>query len=226
MSEVTEPEQNGGLGKDRISAFSDGVFAIAVTLLVLDIRVPDPLQTTPAQLPGRLLHLWPELFSYALSFLIIGVYWVAHHMMLSVIQRSDRTLLWINNILLLFIALIPFSTGLLGQFRHEPLAVAVYGMNLVLASMVLEVFWTYLTRARHLTDLPLDPKRVRAGHWRTVAAIGFYLCAVGLAFLTPALSLALYWLVPIGYAIFQSSDDKFATPVKPPPAPAPQTPPG
>ncbi len=208
MSEETE--QESGLGKDRISAFSDGVFAIAITLLVLDVRVPDPLHTTSAQLPGRLLHLWPELFSYALSFVIIGVYWVAHHLMLHAVQRADRTLLWINNGLLLFMALVPFSAGLLGQFRHDSLAVAVYGANLVLASTAFEVLWTYITQASHLVDRPLSPWLVRAGHLRTLAAIGIYLCAVGLAFVVPTLSLTLYCLVPIGYAVFQSRDDRRA----------------
>ena len=213
MSEAEGKEaKEGSLGKDRIGAFSDGVFAIAVTLLVLDIRVPDPACTTSAQLPGRLLHLWPQLTSYALSFLIIGVYWVAHHLMLSAVQRADRTMLWINNVLLLCVALIPFSAGLLGQFRHDPVAVAVYGLNLVLVSVVLEFFWVYLTRASHLVDAPIASWLVRAGHRRYLASIAVYSGAAGLAFVSPALSSALYWLVPIGYAVFQSRDDRRAIP--------------
>ncbi len=211
-AQKSKEAQEGSLGKDRISAFSDGVFAIAVTLLVLDIRVPDPAHTTSAQLPGRLLHLWPELASYALSFLIIGVYWVAHHLMLSAVQRADRTLLWINNALLLGIGLIPFSAGLLGQFRHDPLAVAVYGLNLVAVSVVLEMFWVYLTRTSHLGDAPIAPWLVRAGHGRTLASIAVYSSATVLAFVSPTLSVALYWLVPIGYAVFQSRDDARAIP--------------
>ncbi len=197
-----------GLGKERISAFSDGVFAIAVTLLVLDIKVPDPAQTTAAQLPGRLLHLWPELFSYALSFVIIGVYWVAHHLMLHPLKRADRTLLWINNLFLMCVAFIPFSAGLLGQFRHDRTAVAVYGGNLVLTGLALQSLWTYATRRGRLTDAPINPWLVRAGNTRTLGAIGINLAAIALSWVSPVISLALFWLVPISYVLLQSRDDR------------------
>lgn len=197
-----------GLGKERISAFSDGVFAIAVTLLVLDIKVPDPARTTAAQLPGRLLHLWPELFSYALSFVIIGVYWVAHHLMLHPLKRADRTLLWINNLFLMCVAFIPFTAGLLGQFRHDRTAVAVYGGSLVLTCLSLQLLWTYATRSGRLTDAPIDPWLVRAGNIRTMGAIGIYLAAIFLSWISPIISLALYWLVPISYVFLQSRDDR------------------
>ena len=120
---------------------------------------------------------------------------------------KDRTLLWINNALLLGVALVPFSAGLLGQFRHDALAVAVYGLNLVGVSVVLELFWVYLTHARHSVDAPIAPWLVRSGHTRTLAAIGVYAGAAGLAFVSPTLSVLLYWLVPVGYAVFQSRDD-------------------
>ena len=203
-----DDEETGGLGKERISAFSDGVFAIAVTLLVLDIRVPDPATTTAGQLPGRLLHLWPELFSYALSFVIIGVYWVAHHLMLHPLKRADRTLLWINNLFLMCVAFIPFTAGLLGQFRHDRTAVAVYGLSLVLTSLSLQLLWTYATRSGRLTDAPLDPRFVRAGTTRTLGAAAIYLAAVLLSWVSPTISLVLYWLAPVSYVVMQSRDDR------------------
>jgi uncharacterized membrane protein len=204
--------QNGGgtngLGKERITAFSDGVFAIAVTLLVLDIKVPDPAKTTAAQLPGRLLHLWPELFSYALSFVIIGVFWVAHHLMLHPLKRADRTLLWINNLFLMCVAFIPFTAGLLGQYRHDRTAVAMYGASLVLTCLSLQLLWTDATRSGRLTDSPIDPWLVRTGHVRILGAISIYLAAIFLSWISPIISLALYWLVPILYAVLQSRDDR------------------
>ena len=203
-----DDEETGGLGKERISAFSDGVFAIAVTLLVLDIKVPDPATTTSAQLPGRLLHLWPELFSYALSFVIIGVYWVAHHLMLHSLKRADRTLLWINNLFLMCVAFIPFTAGLLGQFRHDRAAVAVYGGSLVLTSLSLQVLWTYATRNGRLTDEPLDPSLVRVGTARTLGAAAIYLAAIFLSWISPTISLVLYWLAPVSYVVLQSRDDR------------------
>ena len=211
------------MGKGRIEAFSDGVFAIAITLLVLEIKVPDPLTTTPAQLPGRLLHLWPELFSYALSFVSIGVYWVAHHLMLHPLRRVNRTLLWLNNLVLMAVALIPFSADLLGQFRHEPVAVAVYDGNLALTSSSLEMFWWYITRSHRLTDHPIDPWLARTGHRRTLAAMAIYFSAIGFSWVNISVSLTLCWLVPLSYVFFQSRDDRrYRT--APTPAPDAQTP--
>src|SRR5215471_1982543 len=107
------------LGRNRIEALTDGVFAVAMTLLVLDIRVPElhqPLAT--AELPLKLLSLWPKFLSYTISFVILGVYWVGHHVQLSFIRRADRPLLWINILFLLWVALVPFPIGLLVNTRQ------------------------------------------------------------------------------------------------------------
>ena len=213
-----------GLGKSRIEAFSDGVFAIAITLLVLDIKVPTPADTPVARLLPRLLSLWPELFSYALSFVIIGVYWVAHHLMLHALKGGDRTLLWINNLFLMCVALIPFSAGVLGQYRHAQVSVVLYGLNLVAAGLSLQFLWSYTTRTRRLTDTPIPPSLVRSGSVRTLGAVGLNLAAMGLSFLSPDVSLAVYWLVPLLYVLMQSRDDRRVRNARA--APAARTPPG
>src|SRR4030088_188078 len=97
------------LSRNRIEALTDGVFAVAMTLLVLDIKVPElepPL--AGAELPLKPLALWPKFLSYLISFVILGVYWVGHHIQLSFIRRADRPLLWINILFLLWVALVPF----------------------------------------------------------------------------------------------------------------------
>lgn len=103
----------GRVEKTRLEAFSDGVFAVAITLLVLDLRVPRDAQ--PGGLGHALNDLWPNYASYVVSFFIIGIIWVNHHAMLGFIRRVDRTLLFLNLLLLLFIALIPFPTALLAE---------------------------------------------------------------------------------------------------------------
>lgn len=218
-----EGTEEGGLGKSRIEAFSDGVFAIAITLLVLDIKVPTPTDTPLPRLLPRLLSLWPELFSYALSFVIIGVYWVAHHLMLHALKRADRTLLWINNLFLMCVALIPFSAGVLGQYRHAQVAVVLYGLNLIVVGLSLQFLWSYATRTPRLSDAPIPPRLVRAGSVRTLGAIGLNVIAISLSFLSPGLSLAVYWLVPLLYVLMQSRDDRRGRDVKA--APAARTPP-
>jgi uncharacterized membrane protein len=116
------------LSRNRIEALTDGVFAVAMTLLVLDIKVPElepPLAT--AELPLKLLALWPKFLSYLISFVILGIYWVGHHIQLSFIRRADRPLLWINILFLLWVALVPFSTALLSEYAKTRVAIAVCG---------------------------------------------------------------------------------------------------
>ena len=134
------------LGRNRIEALTDGVFAVAMTLLVLDIKVPElqqPLAT--AELPLKLVALWPKFLSYTISFVILGVYWVGHHVQLSFIRRADRPLLWINILFLLWVALVPFSTALLSEYSNTRLAIAIYGANLIAIGLTLALHWWRFT---------------------------------------------------------------------------------
>ena len=110
----------------RIEALSDGVFAVAMTLLIIDIRVPD-LSSDPGfgRLARDVLSLWPHFVTYAVSFLIVGLYWVSHHLLFDLIRRTDRGLMWINLFFLLFVVVIPFSTALLGSHNHNYFAGAL-----------------------------------------------------------------------------------------------------
>src|SRR5258708_262101 len=114
--------------KNRLEAFSDGVFAIVITLLILDVRFPADKPLTLETLWGVAPHLW----AFVLSFVIVGVYWVSHHNMLHFIRQVDRQLLWLNLTLLLLVVFIPFPAALLGQHADSELAVALYGINLML----------------------------------------------------------------------------------------------
>lgn len=126
------------LGRNRVEALTDGVFAVAMTLLVLDIKVPELAQElASAELPYRLLALWPKFLSYAISFVILGVYWVGHHLQLSFIRSADRPLLWINILFLLWVALVPFSTALLSEYTKNRLAIAVYAGNMIAIGLTL-----------------------------------------------------------------------------------------
>ncbi|MCF0091401.1 TMEM175 family protein [Micromonospora sp. MH99] len=145
----------------RLVAFSDGVFAIAVTLLVLEIQPPKDF--------GRLLPglgaLWPSYLGYALSFLLVGQVWVNHHVMFDRVRHVDRPVLFLNTLLLMVIAFLPFSTSLLADaLRAEQglrTAVVVYGTTLWLAAALFNVIWVHLRRAR-LLDPSLGPFGVRA----------------------------------------------------------------
>jgi uncharacterized membrane protein len=112
-----------GLSKSRIETLTDGIFAVAMTLLVLNISVPQ-ISSHSADIVGtellkRLFDLWPKILSYAISFLILAIYWSGHHRQFHYIKHSDRVLVWINIMFLMFISILPFSTSLLGEYREQ-----------------------------------------------------------------------------------------------------------
>ncbi len=173
-----------------------------MTLLVLDLKVPEiPQALVAPQLPQRLLELWPKLLSYILSFVILGIYWVGHHNQFHYIKRSDRLLLWINILFLMFVAFIPFSAALIGAYADQPLSVAIYGGNLVLVGAVLYLNWWYATAAHRLVDPDIDPRLVRMAARRILIAPVVYLMAIAASVVNTRLSIVLYVLVPVIYIL-------------------------
>lgn len=190
------------LGRNRIEALTDGVFAVAMTLLVLDIKVPEFQQPlTTAELAMKLFALWPKFLSYTISFVILGVYWVGHHVQLSFIRRADRPLLWINIFFLLWVALVPFSTAVLSEYPKMQLAIAVYGANLIAIGLTLALHRGYATKENRHVDPDIHPGLVRAAMGRTLMGPCVYIIAIGLSFLRAEVSLALYALVPVLYIL-------------------------
>jgi uncharacterized membrane protein len=148
MSQETIPFE---IGKNRIEALSDGVFAIAMTLLVLEIHVPDlPPNAPNVQVYPALLKLWPKFFTYAVSFISLGVYWIGHHNMYHVIRRSDRVLLWLNILFFMFVAFLPFSTSVLNAFRQTQVAPLLFGANLTIIGWILYLQWAYASSQREM----------------------------------------------------------------------------
>ena len=154
------------LSKNRIEALTDGVFAVVMTLLVLDISVPQisshyAIDSVAAgtELLKRLFDLWPKILSFGISFVILAIYWVAHHRQFHYIKHSNRALIWINIMFLMATCLVPFSTSLLGEYREQQISILVYGGNSIVIASVLYVQWRYVTTSRHgrLLDENLDP---------------------------------------------------------------------
>jgi uncharacterized membrane protein len=194
--------EGSGLSKSRLETLTDGIFAIAMTLLVLNLQVPQiPGALVSAQLPHALRELWPKFLSFALSFVVVAVYWVGHHNQFHFIRRVDRPFIWINVLFLLCIAFVPFSAGLLGQYVHQQIPVAIYGLNLVVVGALLYLVWWYATTDRRLVDQDLSPHVVRLGGRRVLMGVGAYLVAVVFSFLSTGLSVALYVLVPLLYIL-------------------------
>jgi uncharacterized membrane protein len=139
------------MSTNRLEAFSDGVFAIAITLLILEIRIPESGPDT--DLAEELLHLWPSYAAYAVSFLVIGIYWVNHHSVFDHIARVDRPLLFLNLWLLLTVSFMPFPTAVFARYIREDdaeIAAAAYSATMLMAALAFFVLWWYTATREEL----------------------------------------------------------------------------
>ena len=151
-------------GKGRIEALTDGIFAVAMTLLVLDLRLPEPLAAIDdAGLREALLALLPKLESYVISFLVLCVFWLGHHRLMHLVRGVDHLFLWRNLLFILFITFVPFSTSLMGQYRSLDDAPLVYGINLGLVLAAQFLMWRHALF--HLMDVAHGEVAAR---WRAV----------------------------------------------------------
>jgi uncharacterized membrane protein len=197
-----------GLTTNRIGAFSDGVFAIAITLLVLNLQVP---KVPVSELVSRVLALWPNFLSYVLSAVIIGIYWIAHHNMFHYIKRSNRPLLWINILFLLCVAFIPFPAGLLGEYPLQRISIIIYASSLIVTNLFLSLLWWYATLNHRLVDADIDPHFVSMVNRRNMTAPVVYLLSIGFSILSPLVSLIIFFIFPL-YYIIPSRVDLHLTP--------------
>lgn len=188
-----------GLSTNRIEAFSDGVFAVAITLLILEVKVPH--LALGESLWGELLHLWPKFLAYIVSFSVIGIFWVGHHIMFHYIKRADRTLLWLNTLLLMFISAIPFAAALIGEYRTEQAAVALYGGLLFVTGLIFYLLWAYASYQHRLIRPAMPRELVILGHKAVLIAPVVYLIAGLVAFVNPLVSKIIYLAVPILYLL-------------------------
>ena len=197
-----------GLTATRIQAFSDGVFSIVITLLVIDLKIPQLAGESTGELGSRLFELWPKLLSYVLSFIIVGVYWVMHHHVFHYIQRTDRIALWLNIFFLMSVAFVPFPTALLGEYGGNQLVVIIYGVNVMVARILLLVLWLYATHRHALVNAELKQTTIQFLTRLIVVPVGIYILAIGLSFWNPRLSLALYIFVPVAFSILPNRLNK------------------
>ncbi|MDP9239371.1 MAG: TMEM175 family protein [Actinomycetota bacterium] len=190
----------------RLEAFSDGVFAIAITLLVLEFKVPDTSRS--GELWRALVDEWPSLAAYVTSFFVIGVMWVNHDAIFRQFVRADRGLLFLNLLLLLWAALIPFPTALLARYLNaggpdSHIAAAVYSVNLLLAAIAFSSIWAYGVRGGRLLAAALDPREERRTMLRFGVGTLVYAATVGLAFVSAPLTLAVQFAVAAYYCLDQ-----------------------
>ena len=179
------------------------MFAIAITLLIIEIGVPHVGEL--GSLFGELLHLWPSYLGYAISFLVIGTVWANHHNRFRLISCSDHILLFVNILFLMCVAFLPFPTALLAEYirdeAHRTTAVAVYSGTLAVTAVLFTLLWLYAAANYRLIDQSVDPVLLRAMTRRYVLGMLLYIVAFALAFVSPAASLVLIVILALIFVL-------------------------
>jgi uncharacterized membrane protein len=181
------------LSPGRLEAFSDGVIAIILTIMVLELK--SPLSADP----HALLHEWPIFMSYVISYFYVAVYWINHHHLFHRVKRVDLPILWANIALLFFMSLIPFFTEWMESTRLSPFPTAVYAATMLVAGAAFSVLDRVIAR-QGIGEEEMVRLR-RAAQRKNLIAIGIYALAIVMAFYRTTLSLALIFLVALLYAI-------------------------
>ena len=203
--EVSTPDRPGLRRTARLEAFSDGVFAIAITLLVLDLAVP-VTKTSEQHLLDAVADEWPGYLGYVVSFATVGALWLGHNAITDYLDRADSTLLRVNLLLLFFVSFLPFPTRLLSEYittdRAERVAVTFYGLTLLIAGALLALFWRYALHARLVRPDAGDEELTLLTH-RLTPGLGAYALLIVVGLFRPVaavigyLVIALFFLIPI-----------------------------
>jgi uncharacterized membrane protein len=187
--------QTDSLGLERLIFFSDAVFAIAVTLLALEIRLPEGSEvTSEKELLKQIISLWPVYLSYFISFMVIGIFWTAHHRKFRLIKVYDRRLLLLNLLLLLVIAFIPFPTYLIGQYMDQ-VSTDFYALTIIVGEGMMALLWWYASRDNRLTDPHLDAHQRRQQFINPLVTALVFLFSMLIARFSPGVARLSWFLI-------------------------------
>ena len=185
----------------RVETLADGVFAIAMTLLVLEVKVPElPDPITGVAMVGALAGLLPSVAGFAVSFVILGMLWIGHHNQFHFIRRVDRPLLWINIFYLLCVAFVPFATAFITRYPLQPAALLVYGGTLLLGGVTHYLHWNYAV-ARGFVSEEVTPEVTEVMRERISMGIAVYLAATLVGAFLPKIGLVLFACMPVLYML-------------------------
>jgi len=192
--------ERGALRLTRIEAFSDGVFAVVVTLLVLEIKVPVlSVHDSVPELAHQLVELVPKAVAWLVSFIIVAKFWLNHHHVLGLARHANYAMVWLNSLFLLGQCFIPFPSGLMGEYPHNPLAVAAFGVVMAVNTALFMLLHRYILRnlvKPELADAQLPD--VIAKSWIGVAS---YLVGAAAAWASPFVAFVVYFLTPLFFVV-------------------------
>ncbi|MBZ0276496.1 MAG: TMEM175 family protein [Anaerolineae bacterium] len=188
-------------GKTRLEAFSDAMFAIILTILVLELRVPELEGATFQVFAAAVRELAPKFISFAFSFFVIAILWVNPHRIIHQIEKVDSKLLWMNILLLFFTCLFPFLTAFVGDYPLNPFVVALYPINMALSSLSLRMLWKYAFVDTNLAPNTLTPEQKQQRLRRDLMAAGVNGIAALLAFVWTPITLLIIVAMPFLFVV-------------------------
>jgi uncharacterized membrane protein len=176
---------------ERIIGFSDSLFAFAITLLALNIDLPESLPA--GQLIASLMGLGPHIFHYAISFFVVGSFWIQHHNIFRHIRKYDRTLMWLNLLFLMLITFAPFLTDMMSDYAGYPVPVIIYSIYLGTCSLMLLILWLHASHEKRLLHPQMPENTISSIRFRAIAVVIIFFLSAVLAFYDPFLA-QLSWL--------------------------------
>ena len=203
---MSEHTGERGLEPHRIEGLADAVFAIVLTLLVIDIRAPTAHNT--GELAAALADRWPDFLGYGLSFMMLAIMWFGHRMEFHYVSRMDRQSIVLSLLFLGTVTVIPFSASLLERNINQPLAVAIFGMNLCLASSLRCWHWYHASGHHRLIRSNTPAKMIKAVRRREMMVPLLFLVASGISALSIPLAIVLYVTTPAVYVVHASLDPR------------------
>ncbi len=204
MSESTQAgfdaREQRNANPDRLLTFTDGVFAIIITILVLELEVPE--LGSGQSLSESLAEIQPTFVAFIISFLLVGMYWVGHRSSFAQVRYVDRNTIWLNLVFLMSVALVPFAAAVLGEYQTEPVALHLYGLVLIAVTLFRIALDSYLYRHQGLLWQRSSKQVGRLGRIVAAAPLVVYAIAMLVATWVPWLSLLLYLSIPLLYFVF------------------------
>jgi uncharacterized membrane protein len=190
----------------RLEAFSDGVFAIAITLLIIDIKIPSEEDLKHQTLFWYIWHQWPKYFAYILSFVIVGIYWANHHYLFKFFKKTDHIFNMLNVLFLMTIAFLPYPSGILGEYiitpEHSKYAVNFYAFSIWLPAFSWLIMWLYAKNKKRIIDHRLTENFLKSMTWQYIISNILYITAFLVSLISPfvsiitCVSLTLLYLLP------------------------------
>lgn len=189
--------------KNRLEAFSDGVIAIIITLLVLEIKVPHiEGEANTQKIMAALISIAPKFFSWALSFFMLLIMWVNHHRIFNEIEKTNNTLLWLNGLLLFFMSFVPFPTAFMGDYFSQPVSTFFFGLCLMLVGIAFNFLRAYIVKNPELLSKESDIVHHRKLARKTLLGPALYLTGALSSFISVIIAYIIYVAVPVYYIYF------------------------